>query len=427
MDAVVVGGGLAGLAAAAYLARAGRSVAVVEKSSAVGGRARTQEQDGFHFNQGPHALYRGGAGIGVLRELGVEPRGGRPSGGFALRQGRLHTLPVGLGSLLATGLVSLPAKLEVARVLARLPQLDPGPLDAVSVADWLATATPRDDVRQVLAALLRVATYADAPERQSAGAALAQLQRAHRFGVLYLDGGWQTLVDGLRQAAVAAGARVLVQSQARALEWRGNGVTGVRLASGKTLPAGIVVLAVDPAAALELAGRPASLSDAVERRLPAFAACLDVALSRSPQPRRRFALGVDRPLYLSVHSAVARLAPDGGAVVHVARYLGPSPPVDAAAVERELEGLLDLAQPGWRGLLVRRRFAPSFPVSHDVSAAAAGGLAGRAAAVVADRPGVFLAGDWVGSEGLLADAALASARAAAQAATARDARRASAA
>ena len=41
--------------------------------------------------------------------------------------------------------------------------------------------------------------------------------------------------------------------------------------------------------------------------------CLDVALSSLPDKDALFALGVDRPLYFSVHSAYAKLAPNGGA------------------------------------------------------------------------------------------------------------------
>jgi len=40
----------------------------------------------------------------------------------------------------------------------------------------------------------------------------------------------------------------------------------------------------------------------------------------------------------------------------------------------------------------------------------AGGLARRPDATAAEAPGVLLAGDWVGPEGMLADAALASGR-----------------
>jgi 1-hydroxy-2-isopentenylcarotenoid 3,4-desaturase len=51
--AVVVGGGIAGLASAALLARHGWSVDLVEQQPAFGGRAGTWEQDGFRFDTGP--------------------------------------------------------------------------------------------------------------------------------------------------------------------------------------------------------------------------------------------------------------------------------------------------------------------------------------------------------------------------------------
>jgi hypothetical protein len=50
-----------------------------------------------------------------------------------------------------------------------------------------------------------------------------------------------------------------------------------------------------------------------------------------------------------------------------------------------------------------------------------GGLPGRVAVTGSGVPGVLLAGDWVGTEGHLLDAGLASARRAAEAAVARTA------
>src|SRR4051794_12883382 len=75
-DVAVVGVGLAGLAAAATAARAGQSVIVFEQASVPGGRARTRTEDGFSFNIGPHALYRNGLSLPILRDLGVEPKTG---------------------------------------------------------------------------------------------------------------------------------------------------------------------------------------------------------------------------------------------------------------------------------------------------------------------------------------------------------------
>ncbi|WP_328558482.1 NAD(P)/FAD-dependent oxidoreductase [Streptomyces coelicoflavus] len=51
-DVVVVGAGLGGLACALDLCRAGRRVALLEASGAVGGRMRTDRQDGFLLDRG---------------------------------------------------------------------------------------------------------------------------------------------------------------------------------------------------------------------------------------------------------------------------------------------------------------------------------------------------------------------------------------
>jgi len=55
--AVVLGGGVAGLAAGYYLARAGYPVTVVERAPVTGGLCGTFEEAGFKLDHGPHKLY----------------------------------------------------------------------------------------------------------------------------------------------------------------------------------------------------------------------------------------------------------------------------------------------------------------------------------------------------------------------------------
>jgi phytoene dehydrogenase-like protein len=412
----VVGGGLAGLAAAAHLARAGRPTVVFERAPQPGGRAVTHETEGFRMNLGPHALYRGCEAMDVLHGLGIEPLGKVPpaTGAHAVARGEKHTLPAGLVSLVTTGLLPLPAKLEVARLLAGLARLDPSPLERTSLQEGLPTLVRHSAAQAFVQALVRLTSYADDPLHASAGAALAQLQRALAHGVLYLDGGWQQLVDGLRRAAETAGARVVSDARVAAVE-HDEAVEAVRLADGTRVPVSGVILAVPPAEAAGLlgGGARAEVQAWAAAALPVRAACLELGLASLPRPRSLFALGVDRPLYLSVHSATARLAPAGKALVHVAKYLGPGTH-DAKADERELEGLLDLVQPGWRTAVVTRRYLPAMTVSHALVTAAGGGLAGRPGPALASLRGCWVAGDWVGAQGMLADASLASARRAAQ-------------
>ncbi|HVG25076.1 MAG TPA: amine oxidase, partial [Thermoanaerobaculia bacterium] len=164
---------------------------------------------------------------------------------------------------------------------------------------------------------------------------------------------------------------------------------------GAPLPAENVILAVDPATASELAGTTWNAT-------PVTASCLDVALRKLPNPKRTFALGIDRPLYYAVHSTWAQLAPKGGALVHTVKY--------GRGEERELEELLDRMQPGWREHVVHRRFMPSMTVSNALVPPGV-----TRPPVTTGVRGLYLAGDWVGEEGLLSDASFASARAAAKA------------
>jgi phytoene dehydrogenase-like protein len=404
---VVIGGGIAGLTAAALLGRAGVPAILLDKSSAPGGRAATRNRQGFLFNLGPHALYRAGALHQTLKMLGVEVRGRAPTanGGFAVRGGRLHTLPVGLTSLLTTDLLGLGGKFELARMQSRLLQVDANAIQRQSWASWLDANVGDAGVRGVLEMLVRVTTFTNDPVRQSAGAAIEQLQLSLRGSVLYLDGGWQTIVDGLRRTAVAGGVRIVSGAHAVSLERASStSVGGVCLADGTAMRAAGVIIAAGPGEVDALAGT--RLQPAVPP--PTRIATLDVALRSLPKPAARVAFGIDAPLYFSVHSAFAQLAPEGGAVIHVSKYLRPGELADHR-VERELETLMDMMQPGWRAVVESKQYLPALTVTHAEVTAAQGGVRGRPAAQAPAYDNVYIAGDWVGPRGQLSDAAAASA------------------
>src|SRR5262249_7278560 len=135
---------------------------------------------------------------------------------------------------------------------------------------------------------------------------------------------------------------------------------------------------------------------------------LDLALSHLPRPRSVFAFGIDVPVCFTADSTVAHVAPQDKAVVHLAKYLDDRDG-GSSDDERELDHLLDLVQPGWRPHVLHRRFCPRVVVTHALVAANTRGLAGRPDGLVPGIANAFLAGDWIGPTGQLADAAVASA------------------
>ena len=74
LDAVVIGAGHNGLVTAAYLAKAGQQVLVVERREVVGGAAATEEIfPGFSLDSGAHRV--GGLSKRVIDDLGLEAHG----------------------------------------------------------------------------------------------------------------------------------------------------------------------------------------------------------------------------------------------------------------------------------------------------------------------------------------------------------------
>src|SRR5258707_14477714 len=95
------------------------------------------------------------------------------------------------------------------------------------------------------------------------------------------------------------------------------------------------------------------------------------------------------------------------------KYLKPGEPANSKTTRQELEALLDVLQPGWRAEVMEQYFMPHMVASNAIVQAGRGGLPWRPGPAVPGIRNLYVAGDWVGTEGQLADACFASARSAA--------------
>ena len=438
---------MAGLTAAQKLLASGAQVTLIEKSHGPGGRASTLERDHFYLNQGPHALYIGGAAYGILKKLNITPAGAKPAPrrSLAIFQGEVLDLPLDAASTMATKLLSITDKIEWGFLMGNLEKSDLSSLQNVSLSQWLKATVKSERVQELFTAMVRLSTYCNNPEKISAAAAIQELLLVQQEGVLYLDHGWQSLVDSMlqlirKEAQDAQETQEQQEGQARLSEIYGAEVSAIApsknepgsnrnleqleiIINGSRHNFDAVILAIPPkqvSKLLSLDSGATSLSATLDNILPSNAACLDVCLRKLTNTENTFAIGIDEPLYFSVHSTTAKLAQDNHALIHLAVYLKEGERGTEQHEQRLLE-LLDKLQPSWQKELVYKRFLPNMTASFGTPLASENGVNGVASVTlpVVNLPGkVFVCGDWVGSGHLLVDAAMSSAVAAAEAAIA---------
>ena len=135
-DVAIVGGGIAGLAAAFELSRRGVSFVLLERAPRAGGVIFSEEVDGFTIDGGPDALLiQKPEAIALCREIGLGDRlvsTKPPRLAYIQRGGRLHALPAAsvlgiptrIGPFVRTTLFSWPGKLRMGAELFVTPRRD---------------------------------------------------------------------------------------------------------------------------------------------------------------------------------------------------------------------------------------------------------------------------------------------------------------
>ena len=282
VDAVVVGGGVGGMAAALRLRAAGHHVTLCERNARLGGKLARRTVEGFTFDTGPSLLTLPQVFDELLGVVGttladavdlvrLDPvcrytwPAGAPGGAAAFdhRAGRSEAVQAveasfpGQGGAFARWLDHARRIWEVAErsffagplesPLGLARRMDrPGDLLAI---DPLRTLTGRatrvfDDPRLVQWAG-RYATYSgSSPSLAPATlACIPWIEQA--FGAWYVRGGLAVLADALGTVLAESGVEVRTSTDVAAIRTDGGAVRGVRLADGEALAADVVVANVD--------------------------------------------------------------------------------------------------------------------------------------------------------------------------------------
>ncbi len=361
----IIGGGLAGLTAAITCAEGGAAVRLLERSSTLGGHARSSDGP-YKTNMGPHAFYKDGPFWAWLAERNLlPPYRGVPLAPVRFRwQGKVRRTPP---------LGALPA---VLRLRGREAPVD------VDFRTWAASHTD-EATAAMLSAAAGVYTFHHDPGGLSAAFVWRHTVRVFLSPpppARYFVGGWNALVDSLERRARELGVNIEM----------GQAVN--------ELPPTPTILATELSAAREL------LKDDSLQWPSGRTVCLDLGLRhRRGDP---FAISdLDEAGWIERFSAAdATLAPKGEELVQAQMPIRPQESVDRAAAR--LEALIDASLPQWRERETwrRRQVMDGRSGALDMP-----GSSWRERPAVDRGDGVFLAGDMVAAPGLLSEVSWASA------------------
>jgi monoamine oxidase len=207
-DVIVIGAGAAGLAAAAELARAGRSVLVLEARERVGGRCFTRRM----------------AGLEIPVELGAEFIHGEAQATHALlRQAGIAAVDSTREQRYFEGgkLRRVNAFLEAQRAVQKAPAMKRD----ISFAALLARLRASRKTKTFARIMVQGFDAAD-PARVSARSIVEEWGEGGSLGASQPrpQGGYGALFDWLAESVVAAGARLKLDSPVRALQWKRGAV-----------------------------------------------------------------------------------------------------------------------------------------------------------------------------------------------------------
>lgn len=414
-DVVIVGGGLAGYVAAHYLAKANLSILIIEKGTHTGGRARTNKVNQQLFNLGPHALFKKGKARSILEQLGIQLNGKSPDLNGKLIEGMVeYTAPLSPIGLFTSRLLKGKARYEWMSILLKIMSIEPEHLAEQTYQQWINQIGYSDKIKSLLYVLGRLATYCHAPELASAKVIVTSIKHA-LGGALYIDGGWQTIIDQLHNKAISLGIQVNSHTLVKHIHPQQNQFKLI-LSGDRELHAKYVVCTTGPHELkdmLQLNDDQLYINSFLSEITAVRGATLDLALTQLPNPKLLFAMGINAPLYYSVHSKFARLSNDDKHVIlHVFKYLHPHENIDQETIKTELEQFLDRLQPGWQHYVIAKRFIPNITVNQRLPQI---GDEQKLLRLQTDMPGLYLAGDWASPNFILADGAVSSAKQTAEA------------
>ncbi|MBH8597357.1 NAD(P)/FAD-dependent oxidoreductase [Thermoactinomyces sp. CICC 10523] len=410
---IVVGGGLAGLSAAARLAYNGCKVTLLEKAPKLGGRAISIPMKGFNFNFGAHAIYARDKSI--LRKyeheigLKVDWKDFSPSKAFYDMGTFTTPMPATLEGLYRTKVLDSQNKwrfaYEVFKTMSSLERGEPG----VLIGDYLQKETPQ--VRDLLLTIASSNFFTNEPEKIPSPLFFQYYKRlfATQRAVSYIGGGWQAIVDSFAEIIEKNGSKIITKEKVTKIELDGNRITAV-YGKEEKYEADYIIFCIPPKELCQLfADTPfAKYFEEYSHYVPTQVVVYDVGLSeRISSPFTYIYQKAQRVFITDISYYDTTCVPDGGQLMQAVAYLNEQEIAEGKADEKvaTIESVYDKHFPGWRERLVAKRISKKATVQEIKC------IEDQRLMPVKfySLPNAYFAGDWCEGDGQLSELSFSSA------------------
>lgn len=258
-DAIVIGAGVAGLVCAAFLAKCGKKVLMVEQHFIPGGYCTSFKRKGFTFDAAVHHI--GGCGkwsvVGrCFKTLGIGMD--------------FYPLDPMDHLIFPNFSIEIPADLD--EYIARLQNRYPVEKDNIkdffqdfiklyratfnneksqiidkykdqTYSEMLDAFFKNDELKMILAGQWG---YIGLPPTQASAIAMCQMMINYlKDGAFFPAGGTQEFANAIFKKFIDFGGHVMLSSRVKKILLNGNSVKGIKLQDGKEIPSGLVVSNID--------------------------------------------------------------------------------------------------------------------------------------------------------------------------------------
>lgn len=358
-DAVIVGGGIAGLSMAAILSTKNKKVCLIEKSI-LGGRGLTLDMKGYKYNFGAHAVYGLDRSIWSQLQsdlkLNVEWKHYDPKRTYYHKDEKLFVMPSNMDTFFETKLLKFKDKLHFIKLVLRIMRTTE--VKEETLSQWLSTQKISQLTKDTFLHLVSSNFFTSNPKDISMNILIPYYKKLFlsQTGVSYIKGGWGSLIKELETIILNNNGVIITKDSVKEVNKKDSAITNLRTNKGEEVTAEKYIFAIPPKELYKLLGE-----NWIEEELHSLETgdvmFFDVGLSEKISTNYSYIKDWDNKMFLTdVSHYDNSLTPEGGQMIQMIAYIDKETSKEEKdEIEEKMKLMLTKFFPGWEEKVVTKR------------------------------------------------------------------------